>query len=197
MIPLRLTVHLISAPVAQPSEDDDPVEGQQHRGFSGNGCPYPAPWATLILGELGGTVQNQAWKCRVSLGDYDPPCWSVCESGHFRELRWEYSTILGMRSLGASGRGSLGVPHAALRAMNPLDKWVCLKMVSTPNPIGFADHYPVFKWLAIIGNINPTFSDKPKWSSCLLHLFVFPDQIRSSKAAIGSPTTISGTSSSP
>ena len=25
-------------------------------------------------------------------------------------------------------------------------------------PNGFADHYPVFKWLAIIGNINPTFS---------------------------------------
>ena len=39
--------------------------------------------------------------------------------------------------------------------------WVCLKMVSTPKPNGFADHYPVFKWLAIIGNINPTFSDKP------------------------------------
>ena len=36
--------------------------------------------------------------------------------------------------------------------------WVCLKMVSTPKPNGFADHYPVFKWLAIIGNINPTFS---------------------------------------
>ena len=28
-------------------------------------------------------------------------------------------------------------------------------------PNGFADHYPVFKWLAIIGNIYPTFSDKP------------------------------------
>ena len=25
--------------------------------------------------------------------------------------------------------------------------WVCLKMVSTPKPNGFADHYPVFKWL--------------------------------------------------
>ena len=38
---------------------------------------------------------------------------------------------------------------------------VCLKMLCTPKPNGFADHYPVFKWLAIIGNINPTFSDKP------------------------------------
>ena len=38
------------------------------------------------------------------------------------------------------------------------DIWVCLKMVSTPKPHGFADHYPVFKWLAIIGKINPTFS---------------------------------------
>ena len=25
-------------------------------------------------------------------------------------------------------------------------------------PNGFSDHYPVLKWLAIIGNINPTFS---------------------------------------
>ena len=31
-------------------------------------------------------------------------------------------------------------------------------MVSIPKPNGFADDYPVFKWLAIIGNINPTFS---------------------------------------
>ena len=27
-------------------------------------------------------------------------------------------------------------------------------------PNGFADHYPYEKWLAIIGKINPTFSDK-------------------------------------
>ena len=25
--------------------------------------------------------------------------------------------------------------------------WVCLKMVSTPKPNGFADHYPYEKWL--------------------------------------------------
>ena len=25
--------------------------------------------------------------------------------------------------------------------------WVCLKMLCTPKPNGFADHYPVFKWL--------------------------------------------------
>ena len=36
--------------------------------------------------------------------------------------------------------------------------WVCLKMLCTPKPNGFADHYPYEKWLAIIGNINPTFS---------------------------------------
>ena len=28
-------------------------------------------------------------------------------------------------------------------------------------PNGFADHYPYEKWLAIIGKINPRFSDKP------------------------------------
>ena len=38
---------------------------------------------------------------------------------------------------------------------------VCLKMLCTPKPNGFADHYPVFKWLAISGNMNPRFSDKP------------------------------------
>ena len=27
-------------------------------------------------------------------------------------------------------------------------------------PNGFADHYPYEKWLAIIGKINPTFSEK-------------------------------------
>ena len=43
--------------------------------------------------------------------------------------------------------------------------WVCLKMVSTPKPNGFADHYPYEKWLAIIGNINPTCSDKPIYST--------------------------------
>ena len=36
-------------------------------------------------------------------------------------------------------------------------------MVSTPKANGFADHYPNEKWLAIIGKINPTFSDKPIW----------------------------------
>ena len=47
--------------------------------------------------------------------------------------------------------------------------WTCYMGVSenvvypiVPN--GFADHYPVFKWLAIVGNINPTFSDKPIYS---------------------------------
>ena len=36
-------------------------------------------------------------------------------------------------------------------------------MVCIPTPNGFADHYPYEKWLAIIGKINPTFSDKPKY----------------------------------
>ena len=30
----------------------------------------------------------------------------------------------------------------------------------------FADHYPVTKWLAIIGKINPTFSDIPVYGHC-------------------------------
>ena len=39
--------------------------------------------------------------------------------------------------------------------------WVCLKMVSTPKPNGFADHYPVFKWL--FHWEYTLFSDKPIW----------------------------------
>ena len=37
--------------------------------------------------------------------------------------------------------------------------WVCLKMVSTPKPNGFHDHYPVFKWL--FHWEYTLFSDKP------------------------------------
>ena len=35
--------------------------------------------------------------------------------------------------------------------------WVCLKMVSTPKPNGFADHYPVFKLLFHWEYIYPIF----------------------------------------
>lgn len=54
------------------------AEGQQHRGFSGNGCPYPAPRAFEVSdvggffgGFFGGTVQSWAWNawnaCREML----------------------------------------------------------------------------------------------------------------------------------
>ena len=36
-------------------------------------------------------------------------------------------------------------PQQAWKIILPI--WVCLKIVSTPKPNGFADHYPVFKWL--------------------------------------------------
>ena len=36
-------------------------------------------------------------------------------------------------------------------------------MLCTPKPNGFADQFPYEKWLAIIGNINPTFSDTAIW----------------------------------
>ena len=39
--------------------------------------------------------------------------------------------------------------------------WVCLKMLFTPKPNGFADHYPVFKWL--FHWEYTLFSDKPLW----------------------------------
>ena len=59
--------------------------------------------------------------------------------------------------------------------------WVCLKMLCTPKPNGFADHYPY--WMAIIGNI-PYFQTNPYspiqllWSQRLLAL-------KKSKGSIG------------
>ena len=41
--------------------------------------------------------------------------------------------------------------------------WVCLKMLCTPTPNGFADHYPVFKWL--FHWEYTLFSDKPIWEN--------------------------------
>ena len=42
-----------------------------------------------------------------------------------------------------------------------LKRWLCLKMVSTPKPNGFHDHYPIFKWL--FHWEYTLFSDKPRW----------------------------------
>ena len=47
------------------------------------------------------------------------------------------------------------------RKINYIYIWMCLKMLCTPTPNGFADHYPVFKWLFHWGYIP--FSDIPKF----------------------------------
>ena len=53
----------------------------------------------------------------------------------------------------AVSRGSLrqmtqsSVGHQGPQKKNWAVKWGCLKMLCTPKPNGFADHYPVFKWL--------------------------------------------------
>ena len=46
--------------------------------------------------------------------------------------------------------------------------WVCLKIAYPIVPNGFADHYPYEKWLAIIVNINPTFSVTNPYQSYLI-----------------------------
>ena len=72
--------------------------------------------------------------------------------------------LLGLRLIffGAPFQGLLGWgdPLLMSRWERSLEKWVCLKMVSTPKPNGFADHYPVFKWL--FHWEYTLFSDKPK-----------------------------------
>ena len=47
-----------------------------------------------------------------------------------------YPLILGLRE-----QSCFGLPLILVHM------WVCLKMVSTPKPNGFADHYPNQKWL--------------------------------------------------
>ena len=47
--------------------------------------------------------------------------------------------------------------------------WVCLKMLCTPKPNGFADHYPVFKWLFHWG--YTPFSDIPTFFDAFPSLF--------------------------
>ena len=53
--------------------------------------------------------------------------------------------------------------------------WVCLKMVSTPTPNGFADHYPVFKWL--FHWEYTLFSDKPIWTKLAIWISKFVSMI--------------------
>ena len=55
------------------------------------------------------------------------------------------------------GAGTEGFPVRTRFEPKPI--WVCLKMLCTPKPNGFADHYPYE--MAISLGIYPTFSDKP------------------------------------
>ena len=93
----------------------------------------------------------QLWSIKTSFGLADQVLLNNCVRPPFEEM-----------SLGESGHRSkrfhLGMAHSWSPKLNGYRKWVCLKMVSTPKPTGFADHYPYEKWLAIIGNINPRFS---------------------------------------
>ena len=65
--------------------------------------------------------------------------------------------------------------------------WVCLKMVSTPKPNGFADHYISLLNGYFIGNINPTFSDKPMY---FCHLLSF-QQVQRVARDVGTPAIAS------
>ena len=56
-----------------------------------------------------------------------------------------------------------------LRADKHGDIWVCLKMLCTPTPNGFADHYPVFTWL--FHWEYTLFSDKPIFTYLCLSLY--------------------------
>ena len=49
------------------------------------------------------------------------------------------------------------IPMKSINLNGSMSIWVCLKIVYPIVPNGFADPYPVFKWLAIIGNIANIF----------------------------------------
>ena len=84
----------------------------------------------------------------------------------FRAGLWDSVRPFPILSMTQSSAGHLG-SFGSAKVLSPEDllfkvqKWVCLKMLCTPKANGFADHYPYEKWLSIIGNMNPTCSDKP------------------------------------
>ena len=62
-------------------------------------------------------------------------------------------------------------------------------------PNGFHDHYPYEKWLAIIGNINPTFSDKAKYQGTMVDLTGFNDYINAEVNQYTKGVNVSGSPS--
>ena len=78
-------------------------------------------------------------------------CPSVATRAASKDLRTVslVSTSVRVQLHGLRTSGSFGVVRM----------WVCLKMLCSPKPNGFADHYPYE--MAISLGIHPTFSDKP------------------------------------
>ena len=58
---------------------------------------------------------------------------------------WRSSPYESLASSSASNSSPCQIIAAARNLSTPMR--VCLKMLCTPKPNGFADHYPVFKWL--------------------------------------------------
>ena len=65
----------------------------------------------------------------------------------------------------------LGDPGIIWKTLKPIGNWVCLKMLCTPKPNGFADHYPYE--MAIIGGI-PYFQINPCGQSNATKKMFFP-----------------------
>ena len=76
---------------------------------------------------------------------------------YFFVLRhWGYRPVISFACLSCFSNESQRLPSQKYKYHTT---WVCLKIVSTPKPNGFADHYPYE--MAISLGIYPTFSDKP------------------------------------
>ena len=93
---------------------------------------------------------------------------------------------LGLLEVTAKRGDNLSTPEVrTVIHFAPKSTWVCLKMLCTPKANGFADHYPVFKWL--FHWEYTLFSDKPTWfnhEELPLHGLVMVSAARSALVSI-------------
>ena len=66
----------------------------------------------------------------------------ICFDPSSHHVSWRFHQYLFTK------KKSFGDPKSPIELPSgSCETWVCLKMVSTPKPFGFADHYPCEKWL--------------------------------------------------
>ena len=111
-------------------------------------------------------ISGKTWETLQNLGLGTKARESVGERGELwpsndHSLRSKKENPSKWQSLWPQQIPSMNVGHWSCNSQPLGCVWKCWLNPEKPN--GFHDHYPY--WMAIIGNINPTFSDKPTWTT--------------------------------